>query len=490
MKIQTITSIATIMAATTLLTTSVVAQTNNQTPAQRLEKGVFLKNTKKDVDAAIEEFLSVLEDENKAKELGAEARFHLMQCYLTQGDKNAATKQFTTLKKDYPANNRWVKNAIKVMHKTIQLVAAPWKSGELLNYDIKIPNGNVMGQFLIAIEKKSHNGKQVWASYCMRMAGSSMTGYSTSVFDLETYRPISAYGAAPNFEDQSLTFPGEGGAIISNGITGKELWRVDPKEANKPQTPLYENDQVIQLMRTIPHQIGTEYQTTLVSSFSNSSFPFNIKVVGNEEITTRAGKFGCVKIETSINQTFWISTDANRYIVRINVGQADIDLRKISTWSPSTSETVKLPQLHASVTTPGGWLYAIKNNNKKLCRMALVTTDFVVKHGTLEIEPITNLAPDERRSSQALADATIEKMKAKMTDFSIIEKSKSTGNIANTGYVAFATTGTQGKLKIHTYHVYAVGQKGALSLRLYHNGKNLEATKARAASLIKETTIE
>ena len=59
----------------------------------------------------------------------------------------------------------------------------------------------------------------------------------------------------------------------------------------------------------------------IVATLMGNLIPLELDVKEKEEITTAVGTFDCWKLELNIGQTFWISDDANRYLVRFEGGR-------------------------------------------------------------------------------------------------------------------------------------------------------------------------
>ena len=67
------------------------------------------------------------------------------------------------------------------------------------------------------------------------------------------------------------------------------------------------------------------------------------------------GKFECYKTKLDIvNQTFWISTDANRYIVKIDAGGVVAELTSVGNLTDKTKSYTN-EKTGMSISIPTGW---------------------------------------------------------------------------------------------------------------------------------------
>lgn len=459
-----------------------------ETAAERLERGVFLQENEKDLDAAIREFEGVLRNEAKAASHGAEARFRLIQCYLEKENEKAAAEQLEKLKSSYPPENRWVKQAIELLESPLVLGPAPWKSGEVLTYDIAGPGGQSLGRMLSAIAMEDLNGAPVWVSYFIRAA--EVTSLSRARFDTGSFLPIEARSFVESFGDSTLEFPSSGGVVARDSVSGKELWKSDGKALAGAPRPLFDNDQTVQILRLIPQEIGTKHAIHVVMGLNAAPIPFDMEVTAHEEITTPAGTFPCAKIETNLNQTFWISTDEHRHLVRIGLGVVNVDLISIATRDPAKGEVVRSEHFGAKIALAGNWLRLPPVDNDEVFRMNILSTDFAPLRAMLEINRTKNLVEAARESSRAFADTFLANRTGRTDEFTLDEDSWQEGSVAGIDTVSVMTREKRGQLEIRILHVFGVGEEKSVHLSLFFNDGDQEPVEKKAAALLGGITFD
>ncbi|MGC6563990.1 MAG: tetratricopeptide repeat protein [Akkermansiaceae bacterium] len=163
---------------------------SGQTAAERLEQGVQLQTAEGDLNAAIEEYKAVLKATAKSQRLAAEARYRLAECFASLGNKELMNAHLKLLREEFPADNKWVVKAATLAPADWEFTARPWKDGQLHIYEIYLPNGTNVGNFLLAERLKDERvdgvkvdelstarkvdegpGGKVWESIVVRAAG-------------------------------------------------------------------------------------------------------------------------------------------------------------------------------------------------------------------------------------------------------------------------------------------------------------------------------
>ncbi len=91
---------------------------------------------------------------------------------------------------------------------------------------------------------------------------------------------------------------------------------------------------------------------TVVSSLGSGEVKILLEVPKKETLDVPAGKFECYKLELNIGQTFWISTDEHRYVVRFAAGGVTADLASIGK-RPAKPQPLSTGQF--SLDLPADW---------------------------------------------------------------------------------------------------------------------------------------
>jgi hypothetical protein len=139
-----------------------------------------------------------------------------------------------------------------------------------------------------------------------------------------------------------------------------EIKRVGSSESSIIQLdgPVFDNEEAVHAMRRLPFRIG--YKTTLpiVSPLGGSGLlRIGLEVVGKETVEVPAGKFDCYKVHLSlVNQDFWFSDDAHRYVVKFEAGPVSAQLSSISQRRPEEPVKFHDDELGISFTAPADWV--------------------------------------------------------------------------------------------------------------------------------------
>jgi len=107
-----------------------------------------------------------------------------------------------------------------------------------------------------------------------------------------------------------------------------------------------------------PVTAGSGYKTTLsVVSPVGMVMKLGLSVTGVEDVQTPAGSFHCYRFDLdTVNQTFWISTDPARYLVKFDTGPVSAELRSIGRLGTAQAPVAyRNERLGYSITTPAGW---------------------------------------------------------------------------------------------------------------------------------------
>jgi hypothetical protein len=132
-------------------------------------------------------------------------------------------------------------------------------------------------------------------------------------------------------------------------MTGKEEVRKIPFDG-----PVYDNEEGYHLFRRLPLAPGYKSSVPVFSSLGGNKVPLTVEVTGTETVTVPAGTFPCYKLELNIGQTFWISTNALRDIVKIEAGGVILELTGVRRRAPSDPVQYIDPD-GFSLTAPPGW---------------------------------------------------------------------------------------------------------------------------------------
>src|SRR5262249_48917467 len=115
----------------------------------------------------------------------------------------------------------------------------------------------------------------------------------------------------------------------------------------------FDNEEGVELFRRLPLKVGYKTNLPIVTSLGGSKLDLGINVTTSEKLVVPAGTFDCFKLDLNIGQTFWISNDEHRYVVRFAAGGVTADLAKVDIPKPGEGEQVSGDGF--SLSTPAGW---------------------------------------------------------------------------------------------------------------------------------------
>ncbi len=455
-----------------------------ETAAERLERGVQVQEIDGDLDAAIKEYTAVLRLDEKSKKLAAEARYRLAECYVAKGNFNTARGHVERLRKDFPADDRWVTKATTLFPIETAFSGTPWPDGRSYLYEVSLKSGEKLGTFILAQRKVEDDRGTAWESSWIRAAGNYTL--SRSRFLEEGYQPLETRWYFRNMGDVTTKFEKGGPVRLFNAETGEETDTYDHATSSRKQTPLFENEQMAQLIRTLNLKIGTKQDTVLIAAF-NGAVPieFNMEVTAHQEVETPAGTFDCAKIETNLKQTFFISRGKERQIVKLDMGVARVNLMAEDEWDGETARELSSEHHGCAFKIPGPMIAMPPVDNGEVYRIQLWSTDFAGRDGLLEVNLTKNLVEDARKSARAYALKILEGAAKNLDEWAPVNDSWEEITVGGVKGVALRTKGLMGEIPIHEFQVYVLNGEKALSFRFNHAGPEGEEARSRVLEILK-----
>gem|GEM_PF-2547939 len=418
-----------------------------ETAASRLEKGVELMQEEATVRDAIRQFEGVLRGERQSRKLAAEARFHLAKCHLALGEEEQARAQLAALREGWPAENPWVIRAVELMPEPSMFCPPTWKDGEFLVYNIGTPGGQSVGCLYSTIIASEEDGKKTWTGWTFRRSDGVML--STVEFLADNYRPLRGRIMSPALGDVVLRMEADGSWRTNRPVSGEAVGQGEAVAGGWNASPLYDNDQVLHLMRLLPTEVGTEVSIPITTALmGGNQLEFKLTARKHGSIEVEAGTFDCVYYESNINQNFWVEREGRKRIVRIEAGMAEIDLVEADeSWNPSEPARRKAEALGVSLEIPAGLIWTPVADKPEIYRIGLVDSRFRIREGMVEIQPTSNFNEELRDDDEALAEFLLEAIGKKAEDAEIVEDSgREVAAGGRTGRIATMSL-TRGKLE-------------------------------------------
>ncbi|MDX1951910.1 MAG: tetratricopeptide repeat protein [Verrucomicrobiota bacterium] len=333
-------AVITTLSASFLLSSEAFAAT----PGEMLEKGIYTEETKGDLDAAIQLYEAVIADGKNAEAAAAQALYRLGQCHQKKKNQTAATIAFERLIKEYPGQKDLVELARKQLPAALQVGPIPWEENEFLHFSFKLDSGVKVGAARYFARKVEVEGIPYLTVGCRSFVGRNS---SSEVWtELVTFKPVKSRWMHYLF--------GEAKALYREGEVEVQLNQSEPS-ITKLDKQVWDNEQVVHLIRRLPLAPGYKATLSVISSLSRgANVPIELEVTRKEKISVPAGEFECFKVELNVNQTFWYSTAPQRHLVRFLAGGVTAELLEIgkraeqpTAWADAASGL--------KVTLPAGW---------------------------------------------------------------------------------------------------------------------------------------
>lgn len=319
---------------------------NAQTVSELLEKAIYTEETVGDLDAAIEAYKKVVADSQDSIQAAAQAQYRIGLCYEKQGQSERASEAFDFVVQRYPTATPWVTKAKSHLPDTPELLPVPWQDGDELHFEMKLATGMGVGYQVYRVTKVQKDGRNLWeCSGWQTVTINGQSGKSRVLVDGETFAPIES-----RWRHSML---GEAEANYQKAKVVIKILKRDEPVTLDFDGPVYDNEQAAEMFRRLPLKDGYKAKVEIISPLGAAKVPLELSVSKLETITAPVGTFECYRLELSIGQTFWISNDENRYIVRFQVGGVTANL--ISIHHPIADESTPVKNVRFTATLPPNW---------------------------------------------------------------------------------------------------------------------------------------
>jgi hypothetical protein len=252
---------------------------------------------------------------------------------------------------------------------------------------------------------------------------------------------------------------------------------------------VWDNEECWALMRRLPLAPG--YKTSLaIVSPAGILVKIGLSVTGVEDVQTPAGSFHCYRVELdTINQTFYYSTDASRYLVKFEAsGMITALLQTIGRIGSPTAGTYRNEKLGFSIATPAGWSVdgsdSLTAKTKSLVQLVDPDSFAIV---TLAAEPVK---PEEAATAAALR-AEAEKNLGEKDDQKVRPDSwlvRQVGGRPAISWLADFTDPFSRKLVVYTVRVR--GESTRADFKVMAAANEFDAVRTRVEPMIETLTVK
>ena len=284
---------------------------------------------------------------------------------------------------------------------------------------MKLPTGLDIGTMIYMVDAAKHEGKDaVRCSTRGLVTVNGASSYSEVLCEPDSFAPISS-----RWKHSLL---GEANAVYQeNSVEVSVAGKSEPFTIDFTP-PAFDNEQCVELFRRLPLAVGYKTTLTVVTSLGGSKIQLPLTVSEIESVTVPAGTFECYKLGLAvIGQTFWISTDEHRYVVRFAAGGVSAELAKIEQVKPGQQDKVSGDDF--SLTLPAGWMsYAPKEAAESDEHEIALLDPHADATCEVGVRPKSALKEAQRASTKVWTESFIDDVKQRYADFQVAEPGWST----------------------------------------------------------------
>lgn len=466
-----------LLAITSLLPTAQAAAAAS--PSELLEQGIYSEETKGDVDGAMKLYHQVITEAKAGQAVAAQAQYRLGVCYYKKKNYGEANAAFEKLLEDYPDQKDLIALANQYLASATPLMPAPWVDGEEMQLDIKFPTGFKLGTASYRISSGETNGQKTWR-LANRLYAVTQQSSQTEV-EADSFKPIHCHW--------KISVIGESDTTYSAGHALLKLASKDEPQQIDLNGVVYNNEEVIQLMRRLP--LAPDYKTTLrifTGLGGGNVVGLPIAVTAQETVEVPAGTFDCYKVEISLaRQTFWYSTDAHRYLVKMEGGGVVGVLASVTQRKLGEPVTYQDPTFNFSLAAPADWMFFRADTVGKKDKTKVMALDPQAIATTLvNVGSRKTLWPGVQNSLRAWAEKEITDGEGSKTlkEFTIRPDTWKDRTVAGNPGLSVIGDFVEGDEKKVGYAVFTFGNTNAATFVLLAPAKDFEGLQPKFDAIV------
>jgi hypothetical protein len=421
-----------------------------------------------DLDQAIQIYKQVVTDAQTAKKAAAQAQYRLGQCLLKQKKTDEAIAAFRQVIEDYPDQAEWVAKARKHVPEKpqLQLGPVPWEDGEFQQLTVKLGGGLKIGSFVWSVESARLDGQDVWRmkTYRYVLAGGDNRGMSLVDADKQKFQPIRS-----SFRHTLIGTTDAAYDFDAGKVTVTRPGTEDAPRSDQLERTYYDNEQGVFVFRRLPLAEGFQAKVPIYASFGAGKIDIEVKVVAKETIEVPAGSFECYKVHLlPVNQTFWHTADAHRYLVKFEAAGVTAELERLGQNKPDEVRPLRDDRFGFSLDLPASWYHMKESTSKdRPVRMVhLIDPGATAIHivGVWKTDSIKN--DEAKKSARAWAEHRLSSAKKELKELQIRPDSWEQRKVS--GWPATSVIGDYlvGEDKKVGYSVFLLGEETACELTI------------------------
>ena len=447
-----------------------------ESASELLEKGIYTEETKGDIDGAIRLYEQALAESKTSQISGAQAQFRLALCYLKRNNAAEASAAFDKLLKDYPDQKELIAKARQFMPGDLMLLPVPWTDGEALQYVFKFQSGFKIGTAVYQANLTDYNGKKVWRVGARTAVG--VQSISRVEVDAETFRPIHSRWKHDLLGDVEANY--KDGQVELSTKGKEEVRRIEFDGV------VYDNEQVVHLMRRLPLAVGYKTTIPIISSLAASgTIPVGLDVRRMEMVQVDAGNFECYRVELNIKQTFWIATDASRCVAKFEAGGVVAELIEIHRHKTGERLRFNDPVQNFSLLAPEGWFFhqPERRDGSSSTHVVVLDSERTVS-AAVTVKPLEKLRPEEKVSVRAWAESEAAQESKQCKDFQLAPDGLRERSITGRAGITFVANYVESEKKKTVSGAFVFGETRAAMFTMDVNQAQWESLKPKFEAIL------
>ncbi len=339
----------------------------------------------------------------------------------------------------------------------LALKPAPWADGEELQLRILSPAGAEFGTIIYRSDLVKHAGKVAWlVESQMVVSVNNMLQYTSVFAERDSYAPMAGVTRNNLMGDFEGTY-GRSQVKLTSKAEGKESTRNVNVDG-----PVYDNEQVLYLMRRMPLTKGYQARFDIFPLMSGTILEGRINVTTEEPITVPAGTYDCCKIALSVymdgtrvlEHQVWMSADAHQYLVKYDSGSAIMELTRVATVDRNKPALFSDPDLKISLEAPTGWCFYRNVSKDSQATFQLLAPE--LKAWCLLA---TQVHSGEAETSRLVAEGDVQALKGFFKGYKVRPASWTERKVSGLPATRFEADYQDESQEMVEYRTYIVGEK-------------------------------
>jgi hypothetical protein len=450
-------------------------------PSDVLERAIYAEETKGDLNGAITLYKQLVSDAKATEKLAAQAQFRLGQCLLKLKRPADANAAFEKLIRDYPNEKELIAKAKAQLPGAMTLGPVPWVDGEVLHFVMKLPTGLDLGAMIYRADTGQAGDRNVWRVGARIFAGGMMQSFSRVEVDADDFRPISSRWKHSLIGDATVIYS-------PNSAQTTVVGAAEPKVAAF-DTPTYDNEEAVHLMRRLPLEVGYKTTVPILSGLGGGAlFPVGLEVKSIDKFKVPAGEFECYRVDLSLNQTFWFTTDAHHYLTKFEAGGMIAELVKIEQRVPGKPVQLHDDATGVTLTVPEYWFIHKRDkqdnsDNDAATEFYVMDPEADITMALLKLYP-TGKVKEGKSSPRVWAEARLADLAKELKDLKVRAESWKILSISGRPAIGFVADYNDGKKAAVLLGAYALGPEQCEEFVMAMKAADLATAKPAFDSIV------